>query len=80
VRSRTDGGGNRVLRTLDFPLLRSQKDFENGAVPASLEPFQDDLLWAEHIIVWPLSSRSGNDGHARCNLSMVLSRPQCQIA
>jgi putative NADPH-quinone reductase len=40
------------VATLDFPLLRSQKDFEKGAVPASLKPFQDDLLWAEHIVVF----------------------------
>ena len=35
---------------LDFPLLRSQKDFETGSVPASLKPVQDDILWAEHIV------------------------------
>ena len=35
---------------LDFPLLRSQKDFETGTVPASLEPVQDDIVWAEHIV------------------------------
>jgi putative NADPH-quinone reductase len=29
---------------LDFPLLRSQKDFATGSVPASLKPVQDDLL------------------------------------
>lgn len=37
---------------LDFPLLRSQKDFETGAVPISLKPVQDDLLWAEHLVVF----------------------------
>jgi putative NADPH-quinone reductase len=35
---------------LDFPLLRSQKDFETGSVPANLKPVQDDILWAEHIV------------------------------
>lgn len=35
---------------LDFPLLRSQKDFETGVVPASLKSAQDDILWAEHIL------------------------------
>ena len=35
---------------LDFPLLRSQKDFETGSVPANLKPAQDDILWAEHIV------------------------------
>lgn len=37
---------------LDFPLLRSQKDFETGTVPASLKPVQDDLLWAEHLVIF----------------------------
>jgi putative NADPH-quinone reductase len=36
--------------TLNFPLLRSQKDFEKGSVPASLKPVQDDIVWAEHIL------------------------------
>ncbi len=40
------------VATLDFALLRSQKDFEEGAVPASLKLFQADLLWAEHIVVF----------------------------
>ena len=38
------------LATLDFPLLRSQHDWENGEVPASLKPAQDDIAWAEHIV------------------------------
>ena len=36
---------------LDFPLLRSQKDFETGTVPISLKPIQNDLLWAEHLVI-----------------------------
>ncbi len=35
---------------LDFSLLRSQKDFETGSVPASLKPVQDDIVWAKHIV------------------------------
>ena len=37
---------------LNFPLLRSQKDFEKGTVPASLKPIQSDLLWAEHLVIF----------------------------
>lgn len=37
---------------LDFPLLRSQKDFETGTVPISLKSVQDDLLWAEHLVIF----------------------------
>ena len=39
-----------VLATLDFPLLRSQHEWEEGSVPASLKPAQDDIAWAEHIV------------------------------
>ena len=37
---------------LDFPLLRTQKDFESGTVPASLKPVQSDVLWAEHLVIF----------------------------
>jgi putative NADPH-quinone reductase len=37
---------------LDFPLLRSQKDFETGEVPSSLAPIKNDLLWAEHLVIF----------------------------
>jgi putative NADPH-quinone reductase len=39
-----------VLSTLDFPLLRSQQEWEEGRVPASLKPAQGDIDWAEHIV------------------------------
>jgi len=38
------------LADIDFPLLRSQKEWEKGLVPASLKPAQDDIAWAEHIV------------------------------
>lgn len=38
------------LAEIDFPLLRSQKEWEKGLVPASLKPAQDDISWAEHIV------------------------------
>ncbi len=37
---------------LDFPILRSQKDFETGLAPAGLKSVQDDLLWAEHFVIF----------------------------
>jgi putative NADPH-quinone reductase len=40
------------VATLDFPLLRSQHEFEAGVVPASLLPVQTDILWAEHLVVF----------------------------
>lgn len=40
---------------LDFPLLRSQADFEHGALPAALKPAQEAIGWAEHLLlVFPL--------------------------
>lgn len=40
---------------LDFPLLRSQAEFETGAMPGSLGPASEAMLWAEHLlIVFPL--------------------------
>ena len=40
---------------LDFPLLRSQVAFEEGALPASLKSAQDTIGWAEHLLlVFPL--------------------------
>jgi len=37
---------------LDFPLLRSQKAWEEGALPAGLQQAQDDIRWAEHIVLF----------------------------
>jgi putative NADPH-quinone reductase len=37
---------------LDFPLLRTQRDFEHGAVPPVLAPAQQDLLWARHVALF----------------------------
>ena len=43
------------IGTLDFPLLRSQKQWEAGALPPALQPAQEDIRWASHVvIVFPL--------------------------
>jgi putative NADPH-quinone reductase len=36
---------------LDFPLLRTQADFEHGTLPPALAPAQRDLLWAQHLLI-----------------------------
>lgn len=51
--------GHEVRRievaALDFPLLRSQKDWESAALPPALQPAQDDIRWCSHLImVFPL--------------------------
>jgi putative NADPH-quinone reductase len=47
-------GGNAVRRidigTLDFPLLKSEDDWEHGVLPHSLQQAQDDILWAQHLV------------------------------
>jgi putative NADPH-quinone reductase len=40
---------------LDFPLLRSQRDWEQGGLPAGLAQAQQDVGWAQHLLlVFPL--------------------------
>src|ERR1041384_6611098 len=40
---------------LDFPLLRTQEDFERGRIPSGLAGPQGDMRWAEHwVFVFPL--------------------------
>jgi putative NADPH-quinone reductase len=51
--------GHEVRRievaSLDFPLLRSQAQFETAALPPALEPSRDDMRWAEHwAFLFPL--------------------------
>ena len=49
-------GGHALRRidvgALDFPLLRSQLDWEQGTLPAGLRQAQDDILWAQHIVIF----------------------------
>lgn len=40
---------------LDFPLLRTQRDFEKGKAPEAIREAQEDIRWANHIVViYPL--------------------------
>jgi putative NADPH-quinone reductase len=40
------------VAALDFPMLRSQDDWENGQLPASLGGVQADILWAQHLVLF----------------------------
>lgn len=43
------------LARLDFPLLRSQAEWQQGALPAGLQEAQDAIAWCQHLlIVFPL--------------------------
>lgn len=47
--------GHEVRRVavahLDFPLLRSQREWEEGALPPALQQAQDDIRWAQHLVL-----------------------------
>ena len=49
-----EAAGHSVLTvdvaTIDFPLLRSQREWDKGQLPASLKPAQDAIGWADHIV------------------------------
>lgn len=49
-------GGHTVRRVvvaeLDFPLLRSAQDWEQGSLPPALQGAQDDLTWAQHVVLF----------------------------
>jgi putative NADPH-quinone reductase len=38
--------------TLDFPLLRSQQEWEKGSLPPSLVEAQEAIRWAQHIVLF----------------------------
>jgi putative NADPH-quinone reductase len=48
-------GGHEVriidIAKLDFPLLRTQEDFEKGTPPPSIQEAQATILWAQHIVI-----------------------------
>jgi putative NADPH-quinone reductase len=58
-REAAEGAGHAVhtieVATLDFPLLRTARDFQEGQVPAAIAAAQKDLVWAHHLaIFYPL--------------------------
>ena len=40
------------VAALDFPLLRSQQEWEQGLLPATLAQAQGELGWAEHLVLF----------------------------
>ena len=53
-----DGGHTvrySMVAQLDFPLLRSQREWEQAEAPAGLRQTQEDIRWAQHLVlVYPL--------------------------
>src|SRR4051812_27165252 len=43
------------IAQLDFPFLRSKQEWEQGQLPPSLRDAQQDIAWAEHLVlIFPL--------------------------
>jgi putative NADPH-quinone reductase len=40
------------VATLDFPLLRSQQEWDQGLLPPSLAEAQQAIKWAQHIVLF----------------------------
>ena len=49
LRGRVDA---QSLAQLDFPLLRSEEAWKDGALPAALAQAQTDIAWAQHIVLF----------------------------
>ena len=54
-----EAGGHDIRRinvaTLEFPILRTQSEWEQGSLPAGLVPAQDAIQWAQHLVlIFPL--------------------------
>ena len=51
-----ESAGHAVRRVpvaqLDFPLLRSQQAWEQGALPPGLVQAQEDITWAQHLVLF----------------------------
>lgn len=41
-----------VVAALDFPLLKSQDEWQHGQLPPSLQQAQDDIGWAQHLVLF----------------------------
>jgi putative NADPH-quinone reductase len=49
-------GGHSVrtidVAKIDFPLLRTQEEWESGTLPQSLRESQDVIRWADHLVLF----------------------------
>lgn len=49
-------GGHEVrqidVARLDFPLLRTQQDWTSGKLPTTLQAAQNDIGWAQHLVLF----------------------------
>jgi putative NADPH-quinone reductase len=49
-------GGHEVRRvvvaSLDFPLVRTADEWQHGSLPVALQPAQDNIAWAQHVVLF----------------------------
>ncbi|MGR9114538.1 MAG: NAD(P)H-dependent oxidoreductase [Gammaproteobacteria bacterium] len=38
------------IAQIDFPVLRSKEDFDRGTVPEAIQPAQEIIRWADHLV------------------------------
>lgn len=41
-----------TVAELEFSLLRSQEDYESGQAPDTLRQAQEDIAWADHLVIF----------------------------
>jgi putative NADPH-quinone reductase len=51
ARSRGHEVRSIIVSELQFPLLRSGDDFRTGAPPPAIRACQQDLAWADHVVI-----------------------------
>ncbi len=40
------------IAKLDFPLLRSKEDFEDGVPPEPIRQAQETISWSDHLVIF----------------------------
>ena len=49
-------GGNEIkliqVAKIDFPILRTKEDFEEGELLQCIKQSQEDIRWAEHLVIF----------------------------
>ena len=44
-----------AVAKIDFPVLRTKEEWDSGKAPPALQPAQEAILWAKHlVIIYPL--------------------------
>jgi len=63
---------------LDFPLLRSKDEWDHGTLPPALQPVQQAIRWAEHLVFFFPLWLGGMPALLKGFLEQV-ARPGCDL-